>query len=189
MRTGLVLPCAWCSTSTATRRRHEFLRGIMRSAASLTYAQAQRAFDGKPDDAHRDDGARRAGAVVGLPIRRWRKARDARDPLDLDLPERRIVIGADGKVEIHRLSRAAGIHAADRGIHDPGQCRGGRKRWRSARMPLIYRIHEAPSKEKLFAFSDYLRTIGIAFAKGQVDQARRVQPHPGECQRTARMPR
>ncbi len=31
------------------KRRHEFLRGIMRSAARLTYAQAQRAFDGKPD--------------------------------------------------------------------------------------------------------------------------------------------
>jgi ribonuclease R len=37
-----------------------------------------------------------------------------------------------------------------------------------ARMPLIYRVHEEPSKEKLIAFSDYLRTIGISFAKGQV---------------------
>jgi ribonuclease R len=37
-----------------------------------------------------------------------------------------------------------------------------------ARVPLIYRIHEQPSKEKLFAFSDYLRTINVAFAKGQV---------------------
>jgi len=35
-------------------------------------------------------------------------------------------------------------------------------------MPLLYRIHEQPSQEKLFAFSDYLRTIGISFAKGQV---------------------
>src|SRR6185436_14558356 len=31
-----------------------------------------------------------------------------------------------------------------------------------------YRVHEEPSKEKLFAFSDYLRTIGVSFAKGQV---------------------
>jgi ribonuclease R len=37
-----------------------------------------------------------------------------------------------------------------------------------ARMPLIYRVHDEPSKEKLIAFSDYLRTIGIPFAKGQV---------------------
>src|SRR3954469_10924914 len=37
-----------------------------------------------------------------------------------------------------------------------------------ARQPLIYRIHEEPSQEKLYAFSDYLKTIGIPFAKGQV---------------------
>ena len=37
-----------------------------------------------------------------------------------------------------------------------------------ARTPLIYRVHEQPSQEKLHAFSDYLRTIGISFAKGQV---------------------
>jgi ribonuclease R len=37
-----------------------------------------------------------------------------------------------------------------------------------AKQPLIYRVHEEPSKEKLLAFADYLRTIGIPFAKGQV---------------------
>ena len=37
-----------------------------------------------------------------------------------------------------------------------------------ARTPLIYRVHEQPSKEKLFAFSDFLRTLNISFAKGQV---------------------
>jgi ribonuclease R len=36
------------------------------------------------------------------------------------------------------------------------------------RQPLIYRIHDHPSKEKLFSFSDFLRTIGQSFAKGQV---------------------
>ena len=32
------------------KRRHEFLRGMMRSAARLTYVQAQRAFDGRADE-------------------------------------------------------------------------------------------------------------------------------------------
>jgi hypothetical protein len=69
--------------------------------------------------------------------------------------------------QVHRLPRPAGIHAPDRRDDDPGQCRRGRK-LEKARQPLIYRIHEEPSKEKLFAFSDYLRTIGMSFAKGQV---------------------
>ncbi len=38
------------------------------------------------------------------------------------------------------------------------------------RTPLIYRVHDTPSKEKLFAFSDFLRTLNITFAKGQVVQ-------------------
>ena len=37
-----------------------------------------------------------------------------------------------------------------------------------AHTPLVYRVHEKPSQEKLLAFSDYLRTIGMSFAKGQV---------------------
>jgi len=39
-----------------------------------------------------------------------------------------------------------------------------------ARTPLIYRIHDTPSREKLYAFSDFLRTLNINFAKGQVMQ-------------------
>jgi ribonuclease R len=40
----------------------------------------------------------------------------------------------------------------------------------SAKTPLIYRVHDTPSKEKLFAFSDFLRTLNISFTKGQVVQ-------------------
>jgi ribonuclease R len=39
-----------------------------------------------------------------------------------------------------------------------------------ARTPLIYRVHDSPSQEKLYAFSDFLRTLNISFAKGQVVQ-------------------
>jgi ribonuclease R len=95
------------------------------------------------------------------------QAHDERSPLDLDLPERRIIIGADGMIQsiafrerlesmrlIEEFMIMANVAAAET--------------LEKARVPLIYRVHEEPSKEKLFAFSDYLRTIGISFAKGQV---------------------
>jgi ribonuclease R len=145
------------------KKRHEFIRGIMRSAATLTYQQAQRAFDGT-------DASQLANNVL-KPL--WNayqalvKARNRRDPLALDLPERRIVIGEDGKVKsiafrerlesmrlIEEMMIMANVAAAES--------------LEKARSPLIYRIHEQPSKEKLYAFSDYLRTIGMSFAKGQV---------------------
>jgi ribonuclease R len=146
--------------------RHEFLRGIMRSAARLTYAGAQRAFDGQ-DDGSLSSEARAALAGVWAAYQSLVIARKARDPLDLDLPERRIVLGADGKVAsiafrqrlesmrlIEEFMVLANVAAAES--------------LEKAHTPLIYRVHEHPSTEKLFSFSDYLRTIGIPFAKGQV---------------------
>ena len=150
------------------KRRHEFLRGMMRSAARLTYAQAQHAFDGKADAAL-SPVAKRTLADLWAAYQALVKERSARDPLDLDLPERRIEIGADGKVKsiafrerlesmrlIEEFMVLANVAAAET--------------LEKARTPLIYRIHEEPSKEKIFAFSDYLKTIGMNFAKGQVMQ-------------------
>jgi ribonuclease R len=148
------------------KRRHEFLRAVMRSASRLTYAQAQRAFDGAPD------GDKREIAVSTLaPLwnayRALAEARDRRAPLDLDLPERRVSLGADGRVSsiafrerlesmrlIEEMMVQANVAAAET--------------LEKARTPLIYRVHEQPSQEKLHAFADYLRTIGMSFAKGQV---------------------
>ena len=148
------------------KRRHEFLRAVMRSAASLTYKQAQDAFDGRADAAL-PAAAKEALTALWAAYKSLVVARKARDPLDLDLPERRIVIGDDGKIAsigyrqrlesmrlIEEFMVLANVAAAES--------------LEKARMPLIYRVHEHPSKEKLFAFADFLRTVNISFAKGQV---------------------
>ncbi len=145
------------------KKRHEFVRGIMRSAASLTYAEAQRAFEGKPD---RKDVAKPLADLWAC-YAVMKQARDRREPLDLNLPERRIVIGEDGKVKsiayrdtldsmrvIEEFMVQANVAAAES--------------LEKARLPPIYRVHEKPSKEKLNGFADYLRTIDVAFARGQV---------------------
>ncbi|MGZ6006189.1 MAG: ribonuclease R [Rhizomicrobium sp.] len=148
------------------KRRHEFLRGTMRSAASLTYSRAQQAFDGHPDGAM-SDIAKSTLAALWACYQTLAIERKDRDPLDLDLPERRVILGEDGKVKsiayrerlesmklIEEFMVLANVAAAEALEHK--------------KSPLVYRIHEHPSKEKLFGFSDYLRTIGINFTKGQV---------------------
>ncbi len=149
--------------ASGNKKRHEFLRGIMHSPASLTYRQAQAAFDGED----KSDLARTVLMPLWNAYQALAKARDKRDPLNLDLPERRIIIGADGKIAsiayrerlesmrlIEEMMIMANVAAAES--------------LERAKNPLIYRVHEQPSKEKLFAFADYLRTIGTSFAKGQV---------------------
>ncbi len=150
------------------KKSHAFLRAVMRSAARLTYAQAQAAFDGNPH-AGMSDTVKKTLADVWAAYQSLIVARGKRDPLDLDLPERRVILGADGKVAsiayrerlesmklIEEFMVLANVAAAEALEHK--------------RTPLIYRVHDTPSKEKLFAFSDFLRTLNISFAKGQVIQ-------------------
>ncbi|MBP2275490.1 MULTISPECIES: ribonuclease R family protein [Sphingomonas] len=95
------------------------------------------------------------------------KARAARAPLDLDLPERRVVLDEKGRIlsvaprerlDAHKLIEdymiAANVAAA--------------KALEAKKAPVMYRVHEQPSREKLIALKDYLKTYGIEFALGQV---------------------
>src|SRR6202000_1248120 len=132
------------------------------------YAQAQAAFDGKPD-AGISAVAKTTLADVWEAYQSLTIGRNLRDALNLDLPERRVILGLDGKVAsiayrerlesmklIEEFMVLANVAAAEALEHK--------------RTPLIYRVHDTPSKEKLFAFGDFLRTLNISFAKGQVVQ-------------------
>ena len=145
------------------KRRHQFERATMRSAARLTYREAQRAFEGATSP--------RAPAEVMTPLwsayRALSMARAAREPLDLDLPERRIMIGEDGKVaSIAFRERLESMRLVEEFMIQANVCAA--ESLEKARSPVIYRIHEEPSHEKVVAFGEYLRSAGIAFAKGQV---------------------
>jgi ribonuclease R len=100
----------------------------------------------------------------------WRAlfaARAKRDPLELDLPERRVMLDEKGRItsiaprdrlDAHRLVEdfmiAANVAAA--------------RALEAKKAPVMYRVHEPPSREKLVALKDYLKTFGIEFALGQV---------------------
>ena len=151
------------------KKRHTFHRVMMRSAAKLAYAQAQTAFDGKPDETTAP-----LNDTVLVPLLAAyhcvRQAREQRAPLDLDLPERKILLKPDGTVdrivvpprlEAHRLIEEfmilANVAAAE-SLED-------------RRQSLIYRAHDEPSAEKLTALSEFLATIGVRLAKGQTVRA------------------
>ena len=88
------------------KRGHKFVRGLMRSAAKLSYGQAQKAIDGLTDDT---TGPLLEGVLKPL----WAayacvgKARDVRSPLDIDSPERRIVLNRGGPGRLHRQAPAS----------------------------------------------------------------------------------
>ncbi|MEN8894705.1 MAG: ribonuclease R [Yoonia sp.] len=147
---------------------HEFHRALMKSAASLNYEEVQAAVDGAPND--------KVAPLLDKVIRplyaayaALKKARAVRQPLELDLPERQIVLDDDGKVsavnfkdrlDAHRLIEEfmvlANVAAAETLIEKKAS--------------LLFRVHEEPSPEKLDALREVANASGLQLAKGQVLQ-------------------
>ena len=137
---------------------HRFGRGLMRSAARLTYEQVQNAVDTHGD--LRIDPRPLYDAFNAL-----LGARVSRGTLDLDLPERKVTLSPEGEVlavtprprlDSHRLieefmvlANVAAAEELERLTH-----------------PLVYRVHAPPSEEKLTALRGFLNGIGISLPAG-----------------------
>ncbi|WP_322894625.1 MULTISPECIES: ribonuclease R [unclassified Yoonia] len=145
---------------------HEFHRGLMKSIASLNYEEVQDGIDGQPNE--------KVAPLMAEVIRpiyaayhALVKARALRQPLELDLPERQIILDDDGKVtsvqfkerlDAHRLVEEfmvlANVAAAETLI--------------AKKSPLLFRVHEEPNADKLDALREVAQASGLVLAKGQV---------------------
>ncbi len=155
------LACHLQVSKSGALKGWRFTRAVVRIAANIAYEDAQAVIDRGEGDL--------------LPVLRplwacWHalaKARDAREPLDLDLPERRVVLDEKGRIlsvaprerlDAHRLIEdymiAANVAAA--------------RALEAKKAPVMYRVHLPPSREKLVALKDYLETFDVPFALGQV---------------------
>lgn len=145
--------------------RHKFVRGLMKSRASLTYGDAQTAFDG----AANDRAAPFADDILIPLYKAWqclKQARDKREPLDLDLPEHQIALGEDGHVASVRLRERFDAHRLIEDFMILANVAAA-ETLEQSHLPCLYRIHEAPAEEKLKVLGDYLSTLGLRLAKGQ----------------------
>lgn len=145
---------------------HTFHRGLMRSPASLHYEEVQQAIDGQPND-RCDPLLEPVLQPLYAAYAALVEARKRRQPLDLDLPERRIELDDEGQVtsvnfkdrlDAHRLIEEfmvlANVAAAETLI--------------AKKVPLLFRVHEEPSPEKLDALRETAQASGYTLAKGQV---------------------
>ena len=144
---------------------HRFVRGLMRSHAGLSYEQAQGSIEGQPDDV---TGPIMEAILFPLwnAYRCMLKGRERRSPLAIESPERKVLMDPGGGIgaieprhslEAHRLIEEMMIQA--------NVCAA--ETLEQKRTPLIYRVHDAPSQEKLFNLGDFLQTIGKPWNKGE----------------------
>ena len=149
--------------SDGRKKSHSFHRVLFRSAAKLSYQQVQAAIDGRPDDKTSP-----LLEPILKPLYRaydaMVRAREKRSPLDLDLPERKIVLDSTGMVAdvrtperleamrlIEEMMIAANVAAAET--------------LEKRKTALLYRVHDAPSPEKLNALREFLGSLDLSFAK------------------------
>jgi ribonuclease R len=157
------LACHLRISKSGELKSWRFTRAVVRLAANIAYEEAQAAIDGEIEHPLTETALKPLWAC-------WHalyKAREKRGPLDLDLPERRVVLDEKGRIlsvaprerlDAHKLIEdfmiAANVAAA--------------KALEAKKAPVMYRVHEPPSREKLVALKDYLKTFGVEFALGQV---------------------
>ena len=143
-----------------------FHRALMRSPASLHYEEVQAAFDGAPN-ARTERLLEPVIRPLYAAYAALRRAREARQPLDLDLPERRIELSEAGEVtsvafkdrlDAHRLIEEfmvlANVAAAEELI--------------ARRTPLLFRVHEEPEPDRIESLRETARASGFSLPKGQV---------------------
>ncbi len=151
-------------SASGKKTKHTFHRIMMRSHAKLSYQQAQAAIDGAPDE-------------KTAPIREtilkplWiayaalKRGRDAREPLELDLPERKILLKADGTVDrviiperldAHKLIEECMIQANV----------AAAETLELRQQALVYRVHDVPSLAKQESLRDFLKTLEISLSRG-----------------------
>jgi ribonuclease R len=160
-----------------------FTRAKICVAANIAYEDAQAAIDAGGEESVEVSSPTCSmpdveGAVPKELVRTalqplwgaWRAllaARNKREPLELDIPERRVMLDEKGRItsiaprdrlDAHRLVEdfmiAANVAAA--------------RALEAKKAPVMYRVHEAPGREKLVALKDYLATFDLEFALGQV---------------------
>ncbi|HAF40513.1 MAG TPA: ribonuclease R [Sphingobium sp.] len=140
-----------------------FTRAVIRVAAVLAYEDAQAAINGEKDHELLEPALRPLWACWAL----LHKARAARDPLALDLPERRVVLDEHGKIVSVAVRERLDAHMLIEDYMIAANVAAA-KALEQKKAPVMYRVHEPPSRDKLVALKEYLATFDISFALGQV---------------------
>ena len=136
-----------------------FTRAIVRIAEVIAYEDAQGRIDA-------GDAAEYLQNLWAC----WRaltKARNDRDPLALELPERRVVLDERGRIAEIALRTSLDAHRVVEDFMIAANVAAA-KALESKASPVVYRIHEPPGREKLVALKDYLATFDMKLALGQV---------------------
>jgi len=150
--------------SEGKKKSHKFTRGLMRSAAKLSYEQAQAAIDGTPDEKTLPLLEPILKPLWAAYACAW-KGREKRQPLDIDAPEHKIIFKDAKVVGVKRRERFDAHKLIEEFMIQANVCAA--ETLEQKQRPQIYRIHDRPSDVKIAALTDFLPTVDMSWSKGQ----------------------
>lgn len=143
--------------------RYKFVRGLMLSRARLTYEQVQAAIDG-----HEDATTAPLMADVIRPLYAAWKVLDAarikRGALDLDIPERKIVVNEAGEMTGVAVRERLDAHKVIEEFMILANVATATA-LEEKKSPCIYRIHDRPTGDKLMNARGFLEAFGLSLPK------------------------
>jgi len=151
--------CHLTIDATGHVRDWRFTRALVRIAEVIAYEQAQGRIIAGEADANLQN--------LWACWRALASAREKRDPLELELPERRVVLDEQGRIAEIRLRERLDAHRVVEDFMIAANVAAA-KALESRVAPIVYRLHEPPSREKLVTLKDYLSTFDRKLALGQV---------------------
>lgn len=143
--------------------RHKFVRGLMLSRARLTYEQVQAAVDGRPDETTTP----LMDNVIHPLYTAWKildKARIKRGALDLDIPERKIVVNDAGEMTGVAVRERLDAHKVIEEFMILANVAAA-EALEAKKAPCVYRIHDRPTGEKLMMARGFLEAFGLSLPK------------------------
>ena len=146
-------------------KHYQFVRGILQSVARLTYTQVQKAIDGNPDDqtiSLLDSVLRPLYDAYAL----LKKAREFRGTLDLELPEKQVILDETGHIQDIHPRRRFDSHRLIEEFMILANVAAAQQ-LEALKAPCIYRIHDVPNPEKILMFREFIEGLGFSFPKSQ----------------------
>lgn len=146
-------------------KKYQFVRGVMQSIERLIYTQVQKAIDGSLDD----QTAPLINTVLKPLYEAYallKKAREFRGTLDLELPEKQVIMGDEGHIEdIHPRPRLDSHRLIEEFMILANVAAA--QQLEALHAPNIYRIHDVPDPAKIFIFRELVEGLGFSFPKSQ----------------------
>ncbi|MEO0329798.1 MAG: ribonuclease R [Pseudomonadota bacterium] len=149
--------------ATGKKTGHSFHRVMMKNHANLAYERAQAAING--------EGEEKTGPILETVLEPlWAafqcmmKGRQDRQPLELDLPERKILLNVDGTIRQIKVPQRLDAHKlVEEFMIQANVCAA--ETLEKQRQKLIYRVHDAPSLDKLERLREFLSSLDISLAR------------------------